>query len=345
MSRKRIDSLQALRAIAAVLVVLFHMDAFMPAFMGFEFAGNWFRNGEAGVDIFFVLSGFIIYYSVKGRQGMTRGRFLEARFIRLYPIYWLVLGALIVAELVGVTSGNPERLEPFTMLRSVLLLPSSEYVLNVSWTLAIEVIFYAIFALFFFLSERAFFAAMLVWCTTAVAVRMAGIDAGPSWLSGFVLYSGVAEFGFGVLIARFTRDLAKPVAAIALVAGIGLFVASLAEYGPLAQTSREFGFGIPSALIVFGAYRLSPPTPKWLTEIGESSYVLYLVHGVVLSVLLRVVKKLGAIETLGPQASAWLVAALTVVVAYMVHRWVERPLLGRIRVWQKARDADAGATS
>lgn len=66
MSRKRIDSLQALRAIAAVLVVLFHMDVFMPSFM--EFAGRWFRNGEAGVDIFFVLSDYIIYYSVKGRR-------------------------------------------------------------------------------------------------------------------------------------------------------------------------------------------------------------------------------------------------------------------------------------
>jgi exopolysaccharide production protein ExoZ len=343
MSRQRIDSLQALRAIAAVLVVLFHMDAFMPSFMDFEFAGRWFRNGEAGVDIFFVLSGFIIYYSVKGREGMNRSRFLEARFIRLYPIYWLVLAALIVAELIGLTNGNPERLEPFTVMRSVLLLPSSEYVLNVAWTLAIEVIFYAIFAIFFFFSERAFFAAMLVWCVTAVGVRMAGVDTGPTWLSGFVLYSGVAEFGFGVLIARFTRDTAKPIAAVGLVAGIGLFIASLAEYGPLASTSREFAFGIPSALIVFGAYRLSPPTPRWLTEIGESSYVLYLVHGVVLSICFRVVKKMGALEWLGPQASAWLVAAITVGVAYLVHRWVERPLLGRIRVWQKARDARAAA--
>ena len=345
MSRQRIDSLQALRAVAAVLVVLFHMDAFMPSFMNFEFAGRWFRNGEAGVDIFFVLSGFIIYYSVKGREGMTRARFLEARFIRLYPIYWIVLATLIAAELVGLTSGNPERLEPFTILRSVLLLPSSEYVLNVSWTLAIELIFYAIFALFFFFSERAFLVAMLVWCTTAVAVRVAGVDAGPTWLSGFVLYSGVAEFGFGVLIARFTRDVAKPFAAVALVAGTGLFIASLAEYGPLAHTSREFAFGIPSALIVFGAYRLSPPTPRWLTEIGESSYVLYLVHGVVLSVCFRVVEKLGAFEFLGRQTSAWIVAGITVLVAYLIHRWVERPLLARIRAWQRARDASAASVA
>ena len=329
----RIDALQALRALAAILVMLFHLGGFLPQFLGEEFAGNAFAHGEAGVDIFFVISGFIIYYSVKARSEMGRRRFLEARFLRLYPIYWLVMIALIAAEATGVSSGNPGRMDPATIFRSMLLLASPEYILVVAWSLVIEVMFYLVFAMSFFRSERAFFAAMGLWSSLAVVARLTGYSQGPFWLTDYVLYSGVSEFLMGALIARYAASAKASWGRAGLVLGaLGLGL-SMSQLGPGLAVGREVAYGIPSALLVFGAVVAAPRVPRWLTEIGEASYVLYLVHLTTLSVVLRVLRRVDLAGVIGVELTAWFAASATVVVAYTIHRWLERPLLA----WARAR--------
>ena len=206
----RVDALQALRAIAATLVMLFHVTMSTPDFMGFEFAGNVFDRAMAGVDIFFVLSGFIIYHSVKSKPGMTRWDFAVSRFTRLFPIYWVVIAALIVGEALHLSGGNPERLEAATIIRSLLLAPSPHshfpkgYVLDVAWTLVIEVGFYLLFALLFFWNERAFLIAMVVWGVAAMlTTRFVDPESIGYWLHHYWLASRVVEFTFGVFIAYF----------------------------------------------------------------------------------------------------------------------------------------------
>ena len=298
----RIDSLQALRAIAAILVMLFHMGEFLPDLLGIEFAGNWFRHGEAGVDIFFVLSGFIIYYSVMRRPEMTRTDFFIARFIRLYPIYWIVIAALVFAEVLSLSGGNPQRLDPSVILRSLLLMPSPDYVLGIAWTLVIEVLFYLMFALFFFSSRKAYFIAMAVWSGLAVTTRIFPIEGVPYWLSGYVLYSGIIEFAFGTFAAWLCMSGKARGGGVALMLGIVGFTLGLADLGPLVGLGREFTYGVPALFMIYGAYAASPRVPRWLVEIGDASYILYLVHGTVLSIVFRIVLRFG--DTTGQTTGA-----------------------------------------
>jgi exopolysaccharide production protein ExoZ len=351
-ARKRVDALQALRAIAASIVMLFHITMSTPDFMGFTFANDWFRRAFAGVDIFFVLSGFIIYHSVKSKPGTTRWDFAVSRFTRLYPIYWIVLAALIAGEAFGFSAGHPERLEAPTIVRSLLLVPSPAshfpdgYVLDVAWTLVIEVGFYALFALTFFVSERLFLIAMLAWGAAAmVAARVIAPESDAYWLHHYWLSSRVAEFTYGVLIAYFGARGSLPFGWPAFVLGVVSFIASLANFGPIADTHPEIAYGVPSALLVYGAYSTQLRVPRWLVEIGDASYVLYLVHGALLSILFRVMRKLNAFDQIGEQAAAWLVALLAVAGSYGVHRVVERPLLAWLREKTKPRPLAAAEHS
>jgi peptidoglycan/LPS O-acetylase OafA/YrhL len=119
----------------------------------------------------------------------------------------------------------------------------------------------------------------------------------------------------------------------------------LANFGPIADTHPEIAYGIPSALLVYGAYSTQLRVPRWLVEIGDASYVLYLVHGALLSILFRVMRKLNAFEQIGEQAAAWLVALLAVAGSYGVHRLVERPLLAWLREKTKPRPLAAAEHS
>ena len=92
-----IGGLQMLRGLAATLVVLFHLQAaaiaegHQPGILG------WFEGGEVGVDVFFVLSGFVIVHAARGRQHLGAGWFLRQRFWRIVPPYWAVLALTLVA--------------------------------------------------------------------------------------------------------------------------------------------------------------------------------------------------------------------------------------------------------
>lgn len=332
----QIASLQALRAIAAILVMLFHMQQFLPDFWGFSFGPEFFSRGESGVDVFFVLSGFIIYYTADRRSDLTRTNFVLARFVRVYPIYWVVVVLLIAAELGGVTNGHPYRLAPGTIVRSLALVPSDQYVLGVAWTLVLEVMFYLVFALTFFVSRRLFFLVIFAWSAVAVAARIVPVAEGaPTLVSGYLLYSGVCEFGFGACVGWLAGRGITRFAHLSLALGAAGFMLALVS-PPIHALGREFEFGLPVAFLIYGVYCVNPRTPRLLVALGNASYVLYLIHGMTLSVLIRVAKRISLDALVGETVAAWGVAALTIAVAYAVHRLVEQPLLS----WSKRRLLD-----
>lgn len=330
---KHIASLQGLRFVAAALVVFFHLDHFAPAMLGMDgaFLGGLFQRGEAGVDVFFVLSGFIILYTTLGRARTRRG-FLRARFVRIYPIYWVIVGALVAAELVGITHGHANRVDPAVIVPSMLLVPAPEYVIEVTWTLVIEMLFYGCFALTFFIRPRVFFATLGVWAALAIVNRIAPFAPAPDWLFGYLLYSGILEFFFGAAIAWTAchHEGRLPFGWTALALGSALFAYTLV--GPVPEVlGRELIFGVPSALIVYGAFVADPWTPRFAVEIGDASYVLYLMHGPAIVLTFKVLTALGLDTRIGPVAVALAGATVAIAASWVIHRLVERPLLRLLR--------------
>jgi peptidoglycan/LPS O-acetylase OafA/YrhL len=130
---KRLLSIQAARGIAALLVVFYHAGRMiaLPQYTGYIPLSGFFNFGHAGVDFFFVLSGFIIYFVHHediGRSDRLQ-RYAWRRATRIYPIYWIVTALVLVASMV-----HPERLDFAHIGKSLLLFPEDDDpIVGVAW--------------------------------------------------------------------------------------------------------------------------------------------------------------------------------------------------------------------
>jgi peptidoglycan/LPS O-acetylase OafA/YrhL len=135
----KIEIIQVLRGIAATLVAGFHLNAAGEKTAGYEGIFNVFRHGEVGVDLFFVISGFIIFYTSARRPNLTAWTFAKARFWRIFPPYWAILALYVgLAVALGALTGDTSKVpDAGTLIISVLLVPYPDYVIPIAWTLAI----------------------------------------------------------------------------------------------------------------------------------------------------------------------------------------------------------------
>ena len=171
---EKIQSLEMFRALAAGLVVLFHTEAIVSGRTGQAPFGGLFSAGYRGVDLFFVLSGFVIGHVHAGDLGRPArvGRYLYARAARILPALWIVSLAALLTYGTGFGAHGPDKLQPGGILASFLLLPQAGPALvNVSWTLKYEAVFYILFAALI-LDLRLGVLLLVVW-QAAVAVAAA----------------------------------------------------------------------------------------------------------------------------------------------------------------------------
>lgn len=288
-----IGGLQMLRGVAASLVVGFHLQAaarnegFDPGLFAL------FRKGEAGVDIFFVLSGFVIFHAAAQAPGLTAGQFLRQRFWRIVPPYWAVLGLTLLALLaLSVIKGTTEDLpDGVSLLASVTLWPWPKQVMAVAWTLTVEGMFYLIFAATWFrFGAKGALAALALWAAVSQVAKFwpGGLPLGLA----LPLYSGVIEFLMGGLIARVVAlgetRLSVPLG-LAGVLGLLLVVPGLV---PL-DWGREWVAGLPAAALVYGLAARPKAAPPWALLWGEASYLLYLSHLLVFSITGTALRMLG----------------------------------------------------
>ena len=338
MPQENIVSIQYLRGIAALLVVAFHVKVRLLR-MGYE--GAWPGWLGCGVDIFFVISGTIMWLTTYGRA-MSPREFLLRRFLRIAPLYY-VMTALIVAIMVvapALVVGG--RLNAHHIIASLLFLPAlhpvlgtMEPVLPQGWTLNYEMVFYLLFAGALVLSRP--FRPWAV-CLALLALVLGGVGSDPHSIFGFFTSSIVLEFGFGLLLGVAITSgvpLPKTVAALLLIAGaIGIPATwSLVEGGiPRAGLS-----GVAATALVAGAIFLelrgAMLRNRILQLLGDASYSIYLVHGLALSAIGVAWAKIGLgispVAIAGFTAVSIVGAALVGIVVYFA---AEKPLQNLSRV-------------
>jgi exopolysaccharide production protein ExoZ len=325
-------SIQLLRCVAATLVVLFHtQQAFSlhvsPAVLPME--DYLFGFGAVGVHIFFVISGFImVLTSVRPGKPYEAGKFFKRRLLRIYPIYWLCVLAYI--GLHGLIS-KPYYLSARETVGALLLWPSSASLfIGPAWTLSYEMFFYVCFGLAMMLSLTRGLIVLFVVFGALIAVRHFAT------LSSYDLFVVtnplLAEFLAGTAIGWLAQMGRLPLRwGPALTAlGIGLFVA-----GIVAGYSRwpsPAAWGVPSAILVLGlvsweSARGASPLVQRISRLGDSSYVLYLIHILVISVALYLSNGLPSTLVPSPPVAALLIAIVSIVLAEAIHRGIERPML------------------
>lgn len=321
-SKRVINVLQAGRAIAALAVVVHHAATSARAFVG-PFPGvETIRTGRFGVDFFFVLSGFIIYYSTV-EKGHRLGGYAWARVRRLYLPYWPVgIGlALLYLLLPTVSEGN----RTWDWLPTLTLFPVGVPALSVAWTLQHEALFYAVFGLLYFSG--------LLWLGLAAwALAILALPAGSMPFATINL-----EFLMGIGVALlYRRGIGHWLLFPAAVALVGLW----AWQDTGADHSLIIGLACACAILQFalleqrGAIRV----PDWLVYLGGASYALYLVHNVTISIIVRIMPQSVPLILVAGTA-----ASLVTGIAY--YSLVERPLLRSARQWPsylRKRSPDSG---
>lgn len=322
-SMTTIHGIQYLRALAALAVVLFHAA---------EKTGYHFAIGAAGVDVFFVISGFIMWV-ISARRPVAPLAFLKERLRRIAPVYWLATVVMIGGGIAGLFPNLILSVEH--VVASLLFIParspsSGELwpVLVQGWTLNFEMFFYVVFAASLMLPRHRRLPAMAAIFVFLVLLGLA-IDTDNAL---FMTYTRpvILEFVAGMIVAEFwlRGRVAGPRSGVALVLGALLGFAALAV---LRLPFDERILGPLAVMLVVGT--LSIEAAGWLrkwalpTLLGDASYSIYLWHTFVISVVAKMAAMIG-LAPLPTLFAALVAGTLAGVVAYFV---VERPLTRRTR--------------
>ncbi|MCO5101553.1 MAG: acyltransferase [Burkholderiaceae bacterium] len=368
---ERLESLQVLRGVAAMLVVYNHVgDAVRTAAerVGSSLlapSADLVKLGEVGVDLFFVISGFVMTLSARRFSGWTgSATFLAARFNRIAPLYYLVT-LVMLANLLR--AGASDELTAESYLNSLTFIPifdDSTYswpIHFLGWTLAFEFTFYVFVALQ--IAARLGTRAIVLLAAVAVLPLLHPLTQNADMAWQMATSPLLWEFALGILcymlwerglLNRIPRRL---LGALALLAA-GVLVAqatapghslSFLAYDPVNYGdlhTRAWAFGIPCFVITcFVVTRRVGGSPAALLgrSLGDASYSLYLTHVLVVSVLAK------AMELLWLPADVYVVGGLvaSALVALAVYRWVEKPLLEagqrRLRTWLPALRGGTGS--
>lgn len=350
---KRLEGLQALRAVAALMVVIFHAASVWREKTGAAgFFGPW-DMGWAGVDLFFVLSGFVMVWVTQNRSTVGPRAalgFFWKRLTRIFPTWWVFCACmgLYFWLAYGQAAPPPEEGASARFWLSMALWPQEFLpVLTVGWTLTFEMIFYAFFALLVLFPNRVRLPILIIWGVVILwSWRTNG--APPLWpdsWSGILLSPMCLEFIFGAIVAKVVlwSYPPRPIALGALVGGVVIaFLMTqnetvMSQSGGLAEYIRVWMFGLPAALIILGTARLEVDEPfklpKILVGLGDASYALYLLHLPLLLSVARSLEWLGGLPPTGLSFAVFMIAgtALCAIASLYVHRYLEQPLLRLFR--------------
>ncbi len=342
---KTLLSVQIARGVAASVVVLAHANLLIAPHL---FDG-WFITGWSGVDFFFVLSGFIIFYVNHrdiGRPEQLR-LYLYKRFIRVYPVYWIYTTATLVLNVCALLVFHHPiiswiKITLPNLARCATLLPTNTAAnempfVPVAWTLTFEVLFYAMFSVLIGLKRSFSLPVVGLWAT---ACLIQAVIAHPfqSLFLRVLFAPRNSEFIFGAAIAYFnirSTRLLRPVYLWPIFScGIILlaWTWSAAHYDAqriLANTAHNFG--IAFALIVFafvGMERQRAFKPGRIRDalvfLGDASYSIYLIHFALIVVAGVAMRRAAFI---GPAWQFTLASTVSVAAGCLAYRYLERPLL------------------
>jgi peptidoglycan/LPS O-acetylase OafA/YrhL len=328
--RRNINSLQALRGIAALMVLLFHLTEALYQTASINFLGGFFRFANSGVEIFFVLSGFIISYTAHHLISTKRVKeYVFKRFIRVYPIYWIAITFFIVPAIVfELNSGYVFSF--YNLLSTYMLFPEHPMIYGVSWSLSHEVYYYALFALLI-ISRKFIFVYFLI--VAVVIFRVLGfVSFEHSALLRLMFSQNVILFFMGMTTFYiFHKNLFSP-SRIVCIAVIAICVSAFLLFG---QNFHEHIFasmfyGVTTSFLIFFSTNLEighdVEVPYPFILLGDASYVLYLVHLPALKLFIKTISKFTNGHTAIISLSI-LCAALIIFASIFIHKKVEKPLL------------------
>ncbi len=338
-SRKPVlETLQVLRGLAAILITANHALYEVGLMYPVAFQVPDYRHYVLAIDVFFVLSGFIMVYTTAGKQGVSDAKdFALRRLIRIVPLYWfytffLVAVALIMPQVLGEAT-----LDFGQLVKSLLFIPyinpagDSQPFLAVGWSLNYEMYFYAVFTVCMFLPRRFLMPALAGYFLFTVFVV-------PHFMSGhivmdFYTHDIVLEFLAGAFIGflylkgvRLPKVLLWPAFSIAALLGLGVFFPDVfyAIFGVDYPRGIVAVFIVACLIFPKGAEFLRAPWGGKFS--GDASYTIYLSHAFFIGGVTQLAMLFGFDTLLYPWVVFLAVMGACIVGGGLLYLGIERPM-------------------
>ncbi|MDZ4056992.1 MAG: acyltransferase, partial [Polynucleobacter sp.] len=281
-------SLQYMRGVAALMIVVYHLH---PRLLAMGWQGYWPNWLSSGVDMFFVLSGFLMWTTTRSGQASSAS-FITRRLYRIAPLYWAVT-IFAATIMIAAPSANAHGDVSFSnIVSSLLFIPyidadsgRFEPIVPQGWTLNYEMAFYVVFAASLLFRNSIRLSIMIGILVFACAVGL--FIRSENTIQSFYTDEIIIEFAFGIVLGALYPNHIRRFGNY----GLGLLalgsIALVASDLIIPQSSRVVRYGVPAAAIMLGCLNIEivRPVPRdfFLKLLGDSSYSLYLVHGIVLS--------------------------------------------------------------
>lgn len=329
----RLDSIQALRAVAALMVVLCHIE--------------FVRRGTVGVDIFFVISGFIMCY-INARDDKD---FFVHRLFRIVPLYWCATTLMFVFAMTWPRAMHSTPADPLLYISSLFFVPHPRPngavlpLVVMGWTLNQEMLFYVVFSLCLLVGRKAapWLCALILVFLALLGLALELPEPLRTWASLYNLefVAGIAVF---YLLSHWHTKLQRVPAAIWPALGVGAL-------GVLLAIEPHVGYRfyiplktLPACLVFLSVVMLENRVriPLALLALGNASYSLYLLHPFVEAAITRTVDPMTKLGLKGALAAILFVFA-SVLVALASYRFLEKPSNLWLRQVYSRRHADRQA--
>jgi len=316
-----------------VAVVAFHYTTRYSDLFGHTEPLSWNASwGHFGVDLFFMLSGFVILMTLERTNGWTK--FAWGRFTRLYPAYWAAVAMTFVAVAVfGLPGQETTLLDALLNLTMVQSLLGGEHVDGAYWSLQAEVIFYANMLLIHRLGGfRHPLRTLAGWITLAAAAHVVANAAAAGWLPAATHHVSklvtlgslefIPLFSLGMVIYLWRNGRTSSVNSLATAA------TCLAVITLMSGVATAAVAGLLALVLVLSVTGWLPMLgAPWLVYLGALSYPLYLTHQNIGYIVIRSIESLGGSPLLAIAAAS----GVAMVLAVALHHKIEQPSLQRLR--------------
>lgn len=319
-----LSNIQVLRGVSALCVVVFHTVKTAESYVtedAFLFS-MWIDWGYFGVDIFFVISGFIMVVATHDTN-VHPTKFAIRRLVRVVPLYWSFTFVFFLLLFCFPSLFNEMILEWTQVWRSFLFLTLSEHydpLIFVGWTLEFEIIFYAIFSIAMFISNRP-----IRYCSAIVGVIA---------IAQIMQSSIMLEFMFGIVVGIINQYLKqnKPLLGKFLVTASLLYflLTATSLFHPHNNSiDRVIAFGLPASVLVYGCSVVPSVYKNIATKLGDASYSIYLVQVFTIPAYFKIANYLNIGGN--PDISIIICVAITAIVGDQIYRLFELPIHKRLK--------------
>lgn len=351
---KKLYTVQYLRAIAAILVVYSHAIDLQQMFgssmqQGFFYLPN---IGSIGVDIFFVISGFIIAYISRNEHGIPAAKdFMLRRIIRIVPAYYISSLFRLIILALGAQFIFPLK----TVIKTLTIIPLFDYgpnhwpnLLGLGWTLSFEFLFYILYVILIALAVKKKDLCLVLIVVSLFLLGILFPAQQLQWL--FVTNPMVLEFAFGVMIAmvyKSSRHIPRLLSGLLIALGmVSIFLLVFYDYGLIWEAAQILAgklvlqrvvlWGIPSALLVAGSIWMEKtravvlPENKLLAFLGDASYSIYLAHPICFALMGAVIKRFPAIMKIPGDILIFIYLLSGIICGVLFHLYIEKKVIKKL---------------